>query len=69
MEAFAPAYFTGNKKAIQNYLTKPYKWDIDVYEGNADTVSNVSVKGLTAINQKNAGDVCTVSNGKEEIIC
>lgn len=61
VEAFAAAYFTGDIESIQLYLTTPYDWDTDVYEGAADEVSNISVKGLADIGEKAVGDVCVVS--------
>lgn len=61
VEAFATIYFNGDKEGIQNYLTTPFEWDIDVYEGDASTISNTSIKGLTEIGEKTAGDTCVVS--------
>ncbi len=61
VEAFAAAYFSGDKDSIQNYLTTPFEWYIDVYEGAADTVSDMSIKGLTEIGEKAIGDICVVS--------
>ncbi len=61
VEAFATAYFSGDKDSIQNYLTTPFEWDIDVYEGATDKVSDMSIKGLTEIGEKAIGDICIVS--------
>lgn len=61
VEAFATVYFGGDKDSIQNYLTTPFEWDIDVYEGVTDTVSDMSIKGLTEIGEKAIGDICVVS--------
>lgn len=32
-QALAAAYFSGDTDAVKAYLTDPYEWDIDVYEG------------------------------------
>lgn len=61
VEAFAAVFFRGDKDSVQNYLTDPFEWDIDVYEGAADTVSDLSVKGLTDIGEKAIGETCDVS--------
>lgn len=61
VEEFAVAYFSGDKESIQNYLATPYEWDIDIYGGAADTVSNMSIKGLTEIGENDTGNVCVVS--------
>lgn len=61
VEEFAVAYFSGDKESIQNYLTTPYEWDIDIYGGAADTVSNMSIEGLTEIGENDTGNVCVVS--------
>ncbi len=61
VEVFATVYFSGDKDRIQNYLTTPFEWDIDVYEGDADTVSDMTIKGLTEIGEKAIGDICAVS--------
>ncbi len=45
VEAFATVYFSGDKDSIQNYLTTPFEWDIDVYEGDADTKTSRSRQG------------------------
>ena len=61
VEAFAAVFFSGDRESIKNYLTTPFEWDIDVYEGAADMVSDTSVKGLTEIDEKDIGDTCVVS--------
>ncbi len=61
VEAFATVYFSGDKDSIQNYLTTPFEWNLDVYEGAADKVSDMSIKGLTEIGEKAIGDICVVS--------
>lgn len=61
VETFAAAFFRGDKEDIQDHLTIPFEWDVDVYEGAADTVCDTSIKGLTAIDKNDIGDTCVVS--------
>lgn len=65
-EALAAAYFDKDKDAIESYLTNPYEWDMDVYEGaesgkGAGEVSIIELKGLSEIGEKSVEDTCVVS--------
>lgn len=66
VQALAAAYFSGDTDAVKAYLTEPYEWDIDVYEGissdkGAGEVNITELKGLNSISEKQVGDSCTVS--------
>lgn len=45
---------------IQNYLTIPYEWDIDVYTGTG-VISEVNIKGLTDIEEEEIGSIRIIS--------
>lgn len=64
-ENFAAAYFSGDTDTIQSYLTSPYEWDIEVYEGldttGAGTISELTLKGLTNIGQEESGSIQVIS--------
>ncbi len=59
-EEFATAYFNKDTDSIQSFLSDPFEWDIEVYAGTG-TISEVSLKGLTDIGEKENGSVQTVS--------
>lgn len=62
---FAAAYFSGDTDTIQSYLTAPYGWDIEVYEGldttGAGTISEITLKGLTDIGKEETGSIQVIS--------
>lgn len=60
VKEFATAYFNGDIDTIQNYLTTPYEWDIDVYTGTG-VISEVNLKGLTNIGEEEIGNIKVVS--------
>lgn len=60
VEAFSKAYFSGDTNGIKNYLTDPYEWDIEVFNGTTE-VTDIFVKGVDTIQEKNIGDICVVS--------
>ncbi len=60
-ETFAKAYFDKDLARIQEYLTKPYEWDLTVYEDVWENVSDVKLKGLSEIENPQVGEVCVVS--------
>lgn len=60
VEKFVTAYFNGDIDTIQNYLTIPYEWDIDVYTGTG-VISEVNLKGLTNIGEEEIGNIKVVS--------
>ncbi len=64
-ENFAAAYFSGDTDAVQSYLTNPYEWDMDVYEGldaaGAGTISELTLKGLTDIGEEETGSTQVIS--------
>lgn len=59
-EEFATAYFNGDIDTIQNYLTVPYEWNIDVYTGTG-VISEVNLKGLANIGEEETGNIKVVS--------
>lgn len=59
-EEFVTAYFNGDVDSIQSFLSVPFEWDIEVYTGTG-TISEVSLKGLTDIGEKENGSVQVVS--------
>lgn len=55
-EKFLTAYFSGDKETLQDCLTDPYEWDIEVYAGT-EAISNYTIKGLTTdINGEKTGN-------------
>lgn len=58
-EKFATAYFSGDMDTVQNCLTIPYEWDIEVYAGTG-TISDFTLKGLKDIG-KEAGSIKVIS--------
>lgn len=64
-ENFAAAYFSGDTDTVQSYLTNPYEWDIEVYEGldttGAGTISELTLKGLTDIGKEETGSTQVIS--------
>lgn len=65
VEDFAAAYFRGDTETIQRYLSSPYEWDIEVYEGvgtaGAGTVSNLTLKGLSDTDKEEIGSTHVIS--------
>lgn len=59
-EEFAAAYFGGDSDAVQNYLTAPYEWNMDVYAGTG-VISEINLKGLTDIGEEEIGNIKVVS--------
>lgn len=59
-ENFAAAYFAGRAEELQDYLTEPYPWAIDVYEGDG-TAKVLAIKGLEDIGEEEIGTVSVVS--------
>lgn len=64
-ENFAAAYFSGNADTIQSYLTNPYEWGIEVYEGldttGVGTISDLTLKGLTDIDNEETGSTHVIT--------
>lgn len=64
-ENFVAAYFGGNTDAVQRYLSSPYEWDIEVYEGldtaGAGTISGLTLKGLADTDIKEIGSTHVIS--------
>lgn len=59
-EEFVTAYFNGDAGSITKFLSVPFEWDVEVYTGTG-TISEVSLKGLTDIGEKENGSVQVVS--------
>lgn len=57
---FYEAYFEGDEEAIKRYLTDPYTWDIEVYEGSYGEIEISAVKGLEEAEGKNINDGCVI---------
>lgn len=53
IEEFSAYYFSGDADALQKFLTSPYEWDIDTYEGTG-TVGDFTIKGLPEVGERNA---------------
>lgn len=58
--AFSDAYFAGDEETLKTYLTEPDTSDIEVY-ADAETVTDISAPDLSAVSDKQVGDVETVS--------
>lgn len=59
-EEFLTAYFNKDTDKIQNFLSDPFEWDIEVYSGTG-TISNISLKGLSDLGGKENGSVQVIS--------
>lgn len=51
IEEFSAVYFSGDADTVQKYLTNPFEWDIDTYEGPG-TVDDFIIKGLPAAGER-----------------
>lgn len=64
-ENFAAAYFGGDTDTMQSYLTNPYEWEVEVYEGldtaGAGAISDLTLKGLTDIGNGAIGSTRVIS--------
>ena len=62
MTAFSNAYFSGDRAAVEQYLTASYEWPIDVYEDpdHVDDVAIHGIKGLESIDVSDTLDSCTL---------
>lgn len=61
VEEFATAYFCGDAETVQGFLTSPYEWGVEVYEGNG-TISELTIKGLPDLNAEDVEEeLSTVS--------
>ncbi|WP_152967788.1 hypothetical protein [Oxobacter pfennigii] len=60
-EKFSFAFFNGDTDLMKSYLTKPFEWDIEVFDGSAKEVTGITIKGLADIQEKNIGDTSVVS--------
>lgn len=59
-EKFAAAYFSGDKETVQECLTTPYEWDVEVYAGT-ETIHNMTIKELEGIGLEEIGSSKVIS--------
>lgn len=55
IDEFATYYFDGDSDALQKFLTSPYEWDIETYDGTG-TVSDFTIKGLPDEGERNVNN-------------
>lgn len=60
VKGFSSAYFGKNAEVLPTYLSEAFGEEMEVYQGDTEAVSDITIKGLTDIQNKNIGDSCVV---------